>query len=81
MGDDRLSKRDAKQHIVCRSVSSRWSGGVGGLIHGGVTSVWLVELRGKEASQKETILSLSLSFRLVLEEFRDFFFFKINKRV
>ena len=60
MGDDRLSKRDAKQHIVCRSVSSRWSGGVGGLIHGGVTSVWLVELRAKEPSQKETILSLSL---------------------
>ena len=46
-----------------------------GLIHGGVTSVWLVELRAKEPSQKETILSLSLSLRLVLEEFRDFFFY------
>ena len=33
---------------------------MGGLIHGGVTSVWLVELRAKEPSQKETILSLSL---------------------
>ena len=65
--------------VVRRLALLAWNGDVGGLIHGGVIGMWLVESRAKESSQKEVILYLySTSIRRI---YGFFIYFKTNRMI